>query len=52
MSRDLSHWLIEDDNQGDYPLPKGEIEDFDHNEFGPKEFEPYDDDTLYEMFVP
>ena len=51
MDRDLSHWLIEDDNQGDYPL-SDEVEDFDHNEFGPEEFEPYDDDNSYETLVP
>lgn len=46
MSRDLSHWLIEDefDNQGDWPLP--EEEGF-HNEPNPEEFEPD-----YEALVP
>lgn len=52
MSRDPSHWLIEDDNQSDYPLPEDEVEGFNHNEFGPREFEPYDDENCYEMLIP
>jgi len=50
MSRDLAHWLIEDDNQGDYPLSEDEG-DF-HNEFNPKEFEPYNDEHDYEALIP
>jgi hypothetical protein len=52
MPRDVAHWLVEDDNQGDFPLPEGEVEDFNHNEFNPKEFELYDDDYCYETLVP
>ena len=48
MDRDLSHWLIEDDNQGDYPLP----EDSDCSEPKPKEYEPHDDENSYEVLVP
>lgn len=51
MVRDPSHWLVEDDNQGDYPFPEDKDEGF-HNEFNPPEFELYDDDTLYESVVP
>jgi len=50
MSRDLSHWLIEDDNQGDWPL--SEDEDFYHNEFSPEGFEPYEDEHSYEALIP
>jgi len=50
VERDPSHWLSEDDfdNQGDWP--PSEDDEFDHNELGPKEFEPQDDD--YEVLVP
>jgi hypothetical protein len=50
MPREIDHWLIEDD--GDYPLPEGEVEDFDCNEFNPKEFEPFNDDHYYETLIP
>jgi len=50
--REPYHWLIEDDNQGDYPLPENEVEDFNYNEFNPKEFEAYNDDNYYEILIP
>ena len=50
MPRELDHWLIEDD--GDFPLPEGGVEDFDHNEFNPKEFEVFDDEHDYESLIP
>jgi hypothetical protein len=50
MGRDLSHWLIEDDNQGDWP--PSEDEEFNHNELGPEGYEPYDDEYSYEALIP
>ena len=54
MERDLSHSLIEDIEDdiegcepGDY---SEEIEEFVRNNFEPDE--SYDDDTLYETFIP
>jgi len=53
MPRDLSHWLVEDDNEGDFPLTEDEFdEEGFHNEFNPKEFESYNDDHCYEVLVP
>jgi hypothetical protein len=53
MIREIDHWLIEDDNQNDFPLPEVDSdEDGFHNEFNPKEFEPYDDGSCYEALIP
>lgn len=49
MPRDIPHWLIEDDNQGDWPLSDEEVF---HNEFNPEGFEPYDDEHSYEALIP
>ncbi len=54
MERDLTHWLIEDIEDdikgcepGDY---NEEIEEFINNNF--ESDESYDDNTLYESFIP